>query len=85
MKPETLSILQTPKTAEPVNFDAGASDQNSPSFLVSQPSGQRFCIREGIPDFISSEPVTGLNQKYQRLYNRLAPLYTTCPQNYMPP
>ena len=71
IKPETLGLLQTPKTAEPLKFENG----NHPAFLVSQPSGQRFCIREGILDFISSEPVTGLNQKYQRLYNRLAPLY----------
>ncbi|MDR3574973.1 MAG: class I SAM-dependent methyltransferase [Anaerolineaceae bacterium] len=71
MKPETLTILQSPKTAEHLKFAAG----NNPAFLQSQTSKEKFPVRDGIADFISSDPVTGLNQKYQKLYNRLAPLY----------
>src|SRR5271157_1510883 len=71
VKPETLSILQTPKTAEILKF----ADGKAPDFLISQPSGERYSIQDGIVDFISTEPVSGLNQKYQKLYNRIAPLY----------
>ncbi|HMD88200.1 MAG TPA: methyltransferase domain-containing protein [Anaerolineaceae bacterium] len=71
MKPETLSILQTPKTAEILKF----ADGKAPDFLISQPSGERYSIQDGIVDFNSTEPISGLNQKYQKLYNRIAPLY----------
>jgi ubiquinone/menaquinone biosynthesis C-methylase UbiE len=73
MKPETVSILRSPRNGELLELIREAGSGNP--LLVGRSSGERFAIRDGIPDFIQTEAIDGMNQKYQRLYNRLAPFY----------
>jgi ubiquinone/menaquinone biosynthesis C-methylase UbiE len=73
MKPDTLQLLQDPQSADPLNFDYDL--ESSRYALLNPKTGKRFLIQNGIPDFTSSDFINGKNQKYQTLYNRMAPLY----------
>ena len=44
-------------------------------FLVGDRSGARFPIEDGMPVFLSERDLEGLNGRYERLYNRIAPIY----------
>jgi len=68
--PETLRILQSPTTGEPLRLvrqDGGE--------LLASASGERFPIHGGIADLRRSEDLTGLNQKYNHLYETIGGLY----------
>jgi len=73
MKPETVSLLCRPGTHEPMHLtslpEPGGSEQE---VLVGVHSGERFPIREGIPLLLDESKVSGFNQQYQGLYNRIA-------------
>jgi len=43
--------------------------------LVGVRSGARFLVRDGIPLLLDESKVSGFNQRYQGLYNRIAGLY----------
>ena len=73
MKPETLKLLQTPNSGEGLVF--GHSNDGLFDGTLCGESGQTYHIQDGIPDFTSPQYITGKNQRYQNLYNRLAPLY----------
>jgi ubiquinone/menaquinone biosynthesis C-methylase UbiE len=62
---DVLSLLRDPSTQEDL-LDQGDA-------LVNTKSGRRYPIRDGIPVFLTS--VSGQNEKYQRLYDRIAVLY----------
>jgi ubiquinone/menaquinone biosynthesis C-methylase UbiE len=74
MKPETLSLLCAPRTHEALEL---VSDPQDPGRQVLRgvDSGSVFLLREGIPVFLEPDEVTGLNRKYQRMYDRIAPIY----------
>ena len=61
---QILQLLCDPETHEPL--EAG------PDCLFNPHSGKRFEIRDGIPVFLTAD-VTGMNAKYQRMYDRIAP------------
>jgi ubiquinone/menaquinone biosynthesis C-methylase UbiE/uncharacterized protein YbaR (Trm112 family) len=63
--PKILSLLCVPGTDIPLELADGR--------LFDPRSGQSYPIRDGIPVFLRE--VSGLNRKYQRLYDRLAPVY----------
>ncbi len=67
MKPETLSRLCDPFTHEPLQLDQHC--------LVNPVSGKTFPVRDGIAIFLEQADVSGENQRYQVLYDRIAPLY----------
>mgnify|MGYP001583680954 CR=1 FL=1 len=67
MQPEFLSHLCDPITHEPLQYEQEA--------LVNPISGKSFRIRAGIPIFLDEADATGHNHRYQRLYDRIAPLY----------
>ena len=62
--PEALSILQSPATGEPLHLV-----QQGDGEVLTSPSGERFPIRDGIPDLRRPEDLTGFNQKYNRLFS----------------
>jgi len=76
VKPETVSLLCCPGTHEPLRLVSGqSSDGTAYEELLSDRSGQRFPIRDGIPLLLDESSLSGTNERYQRLYNRSAGLY----------
>ncbi|HET7012038.1 MAG TPA: methyltransferase domain-containing protein [Anaerolineales bacterium] len=76
MKPETVSLLCRPGTHEPLRLASEAGpDGSTEEVLVGVHSGERFRVRDGIPLLLDPSGVSGFNQRYQRLYNRVAGLY----------
>jgi ubiquinone/menaquinone biosynthesis C-methylase UbiE len=69
-KPETIALLRSPYTGEPLH----AVSEHSQELLFSQ-SGERFPIRNGIPVFLKPEDVTGSNRKYNQLYEIIGGFY----------
>ncbi|HVN80322.1 MAG TPA: methyltransferase domain-containing protein [Terriglobia bacterium] len=74
MEPETLSLLCDPLTHEPLQLNQER--------LVNSVSGKEFPIRDGIAIFLDDADVSGENQRYQRLYDRIAPLYDLSMKTY---
>jgi SAM-dependent methyltransferase len=76
MKPETVSLLCSPGTHEPLRLvSVSGADGRALEELVGVHSGERFRIRDGIPLLLDESRVTGFNQQYQRFYNRIAGFY----------
>ena len=76
MRPNTLPLLCHPVTREPLRLVAEPGpDGSSQEKLVSVKSGEEFPIRDGIPIFLRGSDVSGLNKRYQELYNHFAPFY----------
>jgi len=76
MKPETVSLLCGPGTHEPLRLaSVPGSDGSAQEVLVGVHSGERFRVRDGIPLLLDESQVSGFNQRYQGLYNRIAGLY----------
>jgi ubiquinone/menaquinone biosynthesis C-methylase UbiE len=69
-KPETVAILQSPYTGQPLRVIT----ENRQEFLVSE-SGEKFSIRNGIPIFLKPDDLTGSNQKYNQLYETIGGFY----------
>jgi len=65
MHESSLSLLCDPETRDPLRLGTDA--------LVNPKSGRCYPLREGIPVFI--EAASGLNRKYQQMYDRIAPGY----------
>ena len=65
MNARILPLICDPHTRESLEL--------TPDALVNAASGKRYPIRDGIPDFLDS--VSGLNKKYQQLYDRIAVFY----------
>lgn len=76
MKPEAVAVLCSPETHKPLELasETGA-DGKVREVLLDPQSGRKFPIRDGIPIFLEDSQVTGLNRKYQKLYDRIAPFY----------
>jgi ubiquinone/menaquinone biosynthesis C-methylase UbiE/uncharacterized protein YbaR (Trm112 family) len=76
MKPETVSLLCRPGTHEPLCLSSvTGSDGSAQEVLVGVHSGERFCVRDGIPLLLDESKVSGFNQQYQGFYNKVAGLY----------
>lgn len=72
MKPESVSLLCDPDTHDA--FEVVGSN------LRNSATGRIYPMRDGIPLFLGS--VTGLNRKYQAMYDRLAPGYDLAERLY---
>ena len=76
MKPETLSLLCAPGTHEPLRLaSAPEAEKSTQNILVGVHSGATFHVRDGIPLLLDASNVSGFNQRYQGIYNRIAGLY----------
>jgi ubiquinone/menaquinone biosynthesis C-methylase UbiE len=76
MKAETVSMLCKAGTHEPLYLTSElGSDGNMQEVLVGKQSGERFPVRDGIPLLLDESKISGFNQRYQGIYNRVAGLY----------
>jgi ubiquinone/menaquinone biosynthesis C-methylase UbiE/uncharacterized protein YbaR (Trm112 family) len=76
MKPETVSLLCKPGTHESLRLvSVPGPDESTQEMLVGVDSGERFPVRDGIPILLDESKVSGFNQRYQGIYNRVAGLY----------
>lgn len=69
-RPETLSALISPATGEALRL----TGQGGRQALVTR-AGERFPIRNGIPDMRRPGDLTGDNAKYNRLYETIGGFY----------
>jgi ubiquinone/menaquinone biosynthesis C-methylase UbiE len=69
-RPQTLRILQSPATGQALQLVREGGSQ----FLVTS-AGERFPIRNRIPDLRRPSDMTGDNQKYNRLYETIGGFY----------
>jgi ubiquinone/menaquinone biosynthesis C-methylase UbiE/uncharacterized protein YbaR (Trm112 family) len=72
MDPQIADLLCAPETRAPLEFTTGR--------LRDMKSGQYYPIRAGIPVFLHD--VSGLNRKFQTMYDRLAPGYDLAEKIY---
>lgn len=72
MEADVLSMLCDPDTRYPFELDGNT--------LRNTATGRVYPIRDGIPMFVST--VTGLNLKYQAMYDRIAPGYDLAERLY---
>ncbi len=76
MKPETVSLLCSPGTHEPLSLSSVPdSAGNATQMLFGVHSGEIFYVHDGIPLLLDELQVYGANRHYQRLYDRVAGLY----------
>jgi len=69
-KPETVAALRSPLSGSALQ----AVRESGQEFLVSS-AGERFPVRDGIPDFREPEDLTGDNGKYNQLYETIGGFY----------
>jgi ubiquinone/menaquinone biosynthesis C-methylase UbiE len=69
-KPEAAALLQSPSTRSPLRVVR----EHGRESLVSS-SGERFPIRDGIPNFLGPNDLTGDNGKYNHLYETIGGFY----------
>ncbi len=79
MEANTLALLCDPQTHEPLQFANGVGPAGR---LVNPVSGRTFPLRDGMALFLDGADVTASNRRYQRLYDRLAPLYDLSMEAY---
>jgi len=83
MQESALSVLCDPITHESLELRNEVSAHGAPSqFLINPHSGKRFVLRDGIPVFLDEAAVSGLNRKYQKLYDRIAVGYDLAGELY---
>lgn len=69
-RPETLRILRSPATGEPLQLVRQGDGE-----VLTSSSGERFPIRAGIADLRRPEDLTGFNRKYNHLYETIGGFY----------
>jgi ubiquinone/menaquinone biosynthesis C-methylase UbiE len=83
MKPETVKILCSPITKEPLKLVSEPGPKGRLNqVLISTKSGERFPIQGGIPIFLDKANVSGWNQKFQKFYDATASYYSFVIRTY---
>ncbi len=72
--PESVALLRSPVNGETLRMEKQA--------LVGTSSGKRFTIKHGIPQFVDPKSLTGLNRKYNRLYQTIGGFYDNSQRVY---
>lgn len=76
MRAETLKILCSPHEHAPLELvTETAANGESRQFLVNHEHGLRFSIQDGIPHFVEPHQITGINNRFRRIYDNWAPYY----------
>ena len=68
---EVLPILRSPRTHGELEVVRSVDEM----LLRDRRTGERFPVRDGVAELLVAAAVTGLNRRYQRFYDRAAPLY----------
>ncbi|MDX1488809.1 MAG: methyltransferase domain-containing protein [Acidiferrobacterales bacterium] len=76
MRTETLAILCSPLEHAQLELatEANANGETR-HFLVNHEHGLKFPIRDGIPLFVEPHQITGINNRFRRIYDGWAPFY----------
>jgi ubiquinone/menaquinone biosynthesis C-methylase UbiE len=69
-KPDAVALLQSPATGSPLRVVAEHGQE-----ILASSSGERFPIRNGIPNFLGPNDLTGDNGKYNHLYETIGGFY----------
>jgi len=69
-RPQTLALLQSPSSGDPLHVVADGRRET-----LATASGERFPVRDGIPDFRRPQDLTGDNGKYNHLYQLIGGFY----------
>jgi ubiquinone/menaquinone biosynthesis C-methylase UbiE/uncharacterized protein YbaR (Trm112 family) len=72
LDPQILDLLADPETHEPLELGDNC--------FINPKSGRSYPVRDGIGEFL--QEVSGPNQKYQTMYDRLAPGYDIAERLY---
>ena len=76
MKTDSVPILRCPRSHEPLRLvSEPGPDGSTQQVLVSELSGERYAVRDGIPLLLDQDALSGTNLRYQGAYNRAARLY----------
>jgi ubiquinone/menaquinone biosynthesis C-methylase UbiE len=76
MRRSTLELLACPTCQGSLSLDgAHTADPVDGGTLRCSHCEQRYPIRNGIPQFISSQQLEGLDRRFSKFYDRLSPLY----------
>lgn len=73
----SYALLQEPDTKETLKHVS----ENGREMLVS-PSNRSYEIKDGVIRFLQNDDLTGNNLRYQKLYDRLAPIYDLTTRMY---
>ena len=76
MDPETVSMLCSPYTHEPLELiNVQEPDGTSKEFLAGVQTGERFLFHDGIPVLYDVSRLEGYNLQYQAFYRKAAKFY----------
>lgn len=76
MRIETLDILCSPQEHALLELATEESaNGETRQFLVNHEHGIRFSIRDGIPLFVEPHEITGINNRFRKIYDNWAPFY----------
>jgi ubiquinone/menaquinone biosynthesis C-methylase UbiE len=67
---EALALLRSPDTGEPLHLIVEGR-----TLALGSKSGERFPVRNGIPEFLKATDLTGDNGKYNHLYETIGGFY----------
>ncbi len=70
MAADSYALLREPDTKESLKY----VNENGKERLIS-PSQRSYEIKDGVVRFLENDQLTGNNQRYQKLYDSLAPIY----------
>lgn len=76
MSPGTRDIVCSPLEHAPLEWTSDdAGNGHAGHFLVNHELGLRFPVRNGIPIFVESHQITGINSRFRQIYDGWAPFY----------
>jgi len=76
MRTETLDILCSPLEHAQLELATEVTAYGETrQFLVNHEHGLKFSIRDGIPLFVEPHQITGINNRFRRIYDNWAPFY----------
>ena len=76
MRAETLAILCSPLEHAALELETdGTVNGEAQQFLVNREHGLKFPICDGIPLFVEPHQITGINNRFRKIYDRWAPFY----------
>ncbi len=76
MRSDILTLICDPTTREALEIQNESDVRGRlQKFLFNPKTGLRFPIRHGIPIFLRDGELSGLNQRYQAMYDRYARFY----------